>query len=218
MHFLIPNPTYGHGHHGICPLDLAASTGSHVCACSACCHRGLSIMERVFLSCHQSNVPTPPPLRRHKSSAAAGMEHKCGMSLQSCTCVSVLSGDFCSQKTTTLARQYQSRHSATSQPSAPGRLGRKTRARFPCLLVKIGSYSGAVGRIKTPKGISLFDQGVLNQKKLRDLMMQVVKPLLCINGRKILTFQTQHKNTKVGRGELAANFSVVRREGRTSSL
>lgn len=112
---------------------------------------------------------TPPTHScRHKSSAAAWMEHKCGMSLQSCACVSVLSGDFCSQKATTLARRYQSRHSATSRPSAPSRFGRKTQARFQCLLVKIGSCSSAVGpdgRIKTPKGISLFDQGVLKLKK-----------------------------------------------------
>lgn len=67
MHFLTPNTTYRHEHHGSCPLALAAGAcgahlcmGSHVYACSACCHRGLSIMERIFLSCHQSNVPNPP--------------------------------------------------------------------------------------------------------------------------------------------------------------
>lgn len=71
MHFLTPNTTYGDEHHAICSLALLLLTkflrrrallclGSHVCACSACCHRGLSIMERIFLSCPQSNVPSPP--------------------------------------------------------------------------------------------------------------------------------------------------------------
>lgn len=48
---------------------------------------------------------------------------------------------FCSQKATIFTRQYQSRH---SQPSAPGRLGRKPQARFfffHCLLLKISSCS-----------------------------------------------------------------------------
>lgn len=130
-----------------CPLALAVGAcrphlcmGSHVYACSACCHRGFSIMERIFLTCHRSNMSNPHSCG-HKSTAAARMKHKCGMSLQSGTCVSVLSGDFCSQKATTLARQYQSRHFGMSQPNAPGRFGRKTQARFQCLPVKIRSYS-----------------------------------------------------------------------------
>lgn len=52
--------------------------------------------------------------------------------------------------------------------SAPGRFGRKTRARFQCLLVRIGSYwrAGGPGEgIKTPKGISLFDQGGFKTKE-----------------------------------------------------
>lgn len=77
--------------------------------------------------------------RGHKSSAAARMKHKCGMSLHSWTCVSSVSGEFCSQKAAAFVRQYQSRHFGPSQPNAPGRLGRKTQARFQCLLFKISS-------------------------------------------------------------------------------
>lgn len=86
------------------------------------------------------------------------MKHKCGMSLHSWTCVSSVSGDDCSQKATIFTRQSPSRHFGPSHSNAPGWFGRKTRARFQCLLWKISSYlrrrakPPAHGTIKICKG------------------------------------------------------------------
>lgn len=110
------------------------------CARTQCMLSLRTIMERIFLTCHRSNMSNPHSCG-HKSTAAAWMKHKCGMSLQGWTCVSFVSGDVCSQKATIFVRQYQSHHFDASQPNALGWFGSKTQARFQCLLFKIDSYS-----------------------------------------------------------------------------
>lgn len=150
----------------ICPLRLTVSAcrallciETHVHICSACCHWDLSIVERIFLTCHWSKLSNPHSCA-HKSSAEARMKHKCGMSQHSWTCVSSVSRDICSQKATIFTRQSPSRHFGPSQPNAPGWFGRKTRARFQCLLWKINPYlrrwakPPPHGRIKICKGNS----------------------------------------------------------------
>lgn len=123
--------------HSICPLRLAVSACRallyiqlHVHICSACCRWDLSIMKRIFLTSKLSK----PHFCTHKSSP--NETQMWNVSAQLDLRQLRLPVDVCFQKATTFTGQSPSRHFGPGQPNAPGWFGRKTLARFRCLLWK----------------------------------------------------------------------------------
>lgn len=125
------------------------------------CHRGRSVTERLFL------VPNPPSPPAHADTNQA-QQPEWNTNVE-CLCRAALAS--ASSPGISVPRKPQRSQDSINHATPPRAsqalrvgFGRKTHARFQCLLVKLGSYSSAVGRIKTPKGI-LFDQGGFKSKE-----------------------------------------------------
>lgn len=140
--------------HGIRPLALAC-TGSHVATEVVPSRNG-------FSSCR-----TPPSPPAHADTNQA-QQPEWNTNVE-CLCRAALAS--ASSPGISVPRKPQRSQDSINHATPPRAsqalrvgFGRKTHARFQCLLVKLGSYSSAVGRIKTPKGI-LFDQGGFKSKE-----------------------------------------------------
>lgn len=105
MHFLAPNPTYGHERHGTCP-----HVSTLVYGMARCCHRGLSTTERVFLSCHQSNVPNPPLMQTQIKRSRLSGTQMWNVSAELHLRQRPLRGFLFPESHNTDARRHQSRH------------------------------------------------------------------------------------------------------------
>lgn len=95
------------------PSDWQPVHVEHFCVWNRTCTSVVQVVVEVVDFPHMSLVQIVQSRScAHKSSAEARMKPKCGMSVDSWTCVSPVSGDICSQKATIFTGQSPSRHLA----------------------------------------------------------------------------------------------------------